>query len=309
VIGALLSIGLGFSQSEAAEVYALVVGVNECPEFRLADGSRPLPLRGAEADADLVSLVLQEQFGIPAERIQVLKGANATSLSLRRAFTELRGRIKPADTLVFHYSGHGTQVRDQKPLDERDGLDEALCLSDARGDGSRLVRDDDLALWLDDMRVSTVTIVLDCCHAGTGIKDGEDADVVPRFLPLASPHQGQPAEHQPWREVSNSAKSLDQRVTAWYACQPDQQAYERRSDSHPPPARAGQFTMAFWGGLRTGQADLNRDGAILVREAFEYVNKRLDETYSRQRANDAARQRPMLHSDSPQSIVLGLPYR
>lgn len=45
------------------EGYAVIVGVNECPEFRLPDGSRPRPLRGAEHDADAMANLLVEGFG------------------------------------------------------------------------------------------------------------------------------------------------------------------------------------------------------------------------------------------------------
>ena len=37
---------LNWSIGLRAEGYAVVVGVNECPKFRLPDGTRPRPLRG-----------------------------------------------------------------------------------------------------------------------------------------------------------------------------------------------------------------------------------------------------------------------
>jgi uncharacterized caspase-like protein len=45
------------------------------------------------------------------------------------------------DSLVFHFSGHGTQVDDQDD-DELDGKDEAICPLD--GDLNGYIRDDEI---------------------------------------------------------------------------------------------------------------------------------------------------------------------
>jgi metacaspase-1 len=65
-------------------------------------------------------------------------------------------------TVFFHYSGHGTQVKD-KDGDEMDGKDEALYSKNGH-----LITDDEinslLALYPKD---KTVFLVFDCCHSGT----------------------------------------------------------------------------------------------------------------------------------------------
>ena len=74
------------------EGFALIVGVNECPAFRLPDGSRPRPLQGAENDADALADLLIRQFGFAAKNVVVLKGAGATREKIKAAFVELAER-------------------------------------------------------------------------------------------------------------------------------------------------------------------------------------------------------------------------
>ena len=78
--GALLANGA----STQADSWALVVGVNEYPRVKLSDGSPPLPLRGADADADAITNMLIERFGFPKEHVQLLKGAAATRATRAR---------------------------------------------------------------------------------------------------------------------------------------------------------------------------------------------------------------------------------
>lgn len=64
--------------------------------------------------------------------------------------------------IFFHYSGHGTQVKDRDG-DERDGKDEAMCAVDG------LITDDDLhSFFLARLpKECDVFLLTDCCHSGT----------------------------------------------------------------------------------------------------------------------------------------------
>jgi uncharacterized caspase-like protein len=122
---------------------------------------------------------LIHQFGFDTRNVVVLKGPDATREKIRLAFASLAKRARPEDQFVFHYSGHGTQIADVRPFDEPDGRDEALCPWDANADGENLIRDDELGVWLDDLPARRITVILDCCHAGTGTRDaGDDPEVV-----------------------------------------------------------------------------------------------------------------------------------
>ncbi len=65
-------------------------------------------------------------------------------------------------TLFFHYSGHGTTVRDTN-ADETDGNDEAIYSK-----GDKLILDDQIAHVLSDLSEEKFLIFLaDCCHSGS----------------------------------------------------------------------------------------------------------------------------------------------
>ena len=75
--------------------------------------------------------------------------------------------MSKADQLYLHYSGHGSWQKDLNG-DEKDGRDETLVPLDYRTSG--MLTDDQLRglLTFMDPR-SKFTIVLDCCHSGTGM--------------------------------------------------------------------------------------------------------------------------------------------
>jgi hypothetical protein len=182
-----------------AEDYAAIVGVNDCPRFRLPDGSRPRPLRGAESDAEAFAAVLVRDYGFTPGNVRLLKGDQATRDAIRKALREQAKRVRSGDSLVFYFAGHGTQVPDRRPFDESDDLDEALCPFDADERGNGLVLDDDLGLWLDEVQEGQMTTILDCCHSGTATKAPDD-DLTPRFLP-GNRAGAKPAAESPWREL------------------------------------------------------------------------------------------------------------
>ncbi|MGD9724007.1 MAG: caspase domain-containing protein [Pirellulales bacterium] len=293
---------LAATACRAGERYALVIGVNECPQFHLEGGATARPLRGAESDADAVASALEKQFGFPAAHIELIKGPQATYEAMKAACERLRKKARRGDCVVLHYSGHGTQLPDRAPFDEAaDKLDEALCLANATDAGENLLIDDELGEWLDSIEASELTVILDCCHAGTGTKDTQD-DIVARYLPF--PGVGKARQPQtPWRELKGSTKGLFGRRTAFFACQPREQAYERRLQEEGTPARVGQFTHYLLLGLTSGQADADGNGKVSNAEALEFARTQLDNRFNRGREPDA-RQQPILDSDDPDAPAI-----
>jgi metacaspase-1 len=287
--------------------YAIVVGVNDCPAFRLPDGTRPRPLRGAVSDAEAVASLLTGRLGFAAENVLVLKETQATRAAIRGAFDRMKRRVGHRDHFVFHFAGHGTQLDDRPPYDEPDRLDEALCPSDANGRGENLILDDDLGLWLEEISARQVTVILDCCHAGTGVKDAVGGDdLADRFLPI--PRNGPPLSRpeQPWRELRGQTKGAGHRTASFFACRPEQRAYERRILERLPPVRAGQFSYYLLEGLRDRTADRNEDGRVSEQELLDYTRRRIDETFNSSRSGEADRQQPVLESDDPDAPALGV---
>lgn len=73
---------------------------------------------------------------------------------------------QPGDSLVFHYSGHGSQQRDYRG-EEADGYDETLCPLDFQKNG--MIVDNDINEALVRPLPSGVRLhaIIDACHSGT----------------------------------------------------------------------------------------------------------------------------------------------
>jgi len=73
---------------------------------------------------------------------------------------------QPGDVLFMHYSGHGSQVRDDTG-DEEDGKDETLCPVDYSSGG--MITDDELFQELVAPLPPGCRLIalMDCCHSGT----------------------------------------------------------------------------------------------------------------------------------------------
>lgn len=72
----------------------------------------------------------------------------------------------PGDVLVFHYSGHGSQMPSKK---EPDGFEEIICPIDLNWT-TKVITDEMLKQIFNRVPngVNT-TVILDCCHSGTGL--------------------------------------------------------------------------------------------------------------------------------------------
>ena len=170
--------------AQSGEKLALIVAIAEqgqAPEGALAYER----LNGPGADVVLVSAALQHH-GFASDNIVVLQDAQATKDGILAALEGLVERAGPGDVAVFHYSGHGHQVRDDNG-EEIDGYDEVLVpygapdYSEASDEvqrgyaGERHIRDDALGVLLDRLAArvgpeGSVAVFLDACFSGTGTR-------------------------------------------------------------------------------------------------------------------------------------------
>jgi hypothetical protein len=154
---------------------ALLVGINRYA----VPGS---DLKGCVNDARLMASTLATRYGFPPEGTTLLLDGEATGAAIRRELARLVDGASRGDSLVFHYSGHGSQLPDREG-DERDGKDEILCPHDM--DWDHPFTDDELGRYCDALpEGALLTVILDCCHSGTGLRDGDAAAAASaRFLP------------------------------------------------------------------------------------------------------------------------------
>jgi hypothetical protein len=161
---------------------ALLVGINRYPD-------PANELRGCVNDVLMMRDTLERRCGFDDPRgIRVLTDRHATTAAILEGLAWLLDGAAPGDSLVFHYSGHGSQVPDRNG-DESDGLDEILCPYDLQWEHP--LTDDDLATAVAPIpRGALLTVILDCCHSGTGLREPSrnGSGIRHRYLPhLAEP--------------------------------------------------------------------------------------------------------------------------
>lgn len=168
---------------------ALLVGVSDyCrdktgAECNRARGKYWWDLNSANDVDALERTLLSDRFGFKREDVKVLKtNAETTHKNLINTFKSfLIEQTSPGDIVYFHFSGHGTQVPDDRTMgenpkvgDEFDGADESIIPSDyiTREDGSNNIRDDELEQLLAGLSGRHVTVTVDSCYSGTITRGG-----------------------------------------------------------------------------------------------------------------------------------------
>jgi hypothetical protein len=213
-------------------VRALLVGID-----RYVDPSLTT-LRGCGNDVRAARDVLVDRLEIPHDDVLVLTDEDATRDAIVAAFRShliatgqrwvADGRPEPAPAFLFYFSGHGSQAKDLTGT-EPDGYDETIVPHDARGDGSADIRDYELGSWLDQLPGDNVTVVLDCCHSGSGTRDPVTEDLV-RAAP-ADERPLQPPRPADLGPTPGITLDVGGRHVLLAACAPHQSAFEhRRSD-------------------------------------------------------------------------------
>jgi hypothetical protein len=199
--------GLHYAQSLAqgsSRKIALLVGIN--------DYAAPVsPLRGCVTDVQLHRELLVHRFGFNPKDVLVITDGQATRQGILTAFEEhLIKQTKPGDTVVFHFSGHGSQVSDKPDCDSQvtkaspNCVNSTLVVQDSflpntSFDGGAVndITGHTLFLLMSALQTDNVTAILDCCHAGGGTRGNFLVRAIPRmggseqFLPSPAEKQYQ----------------------------------------------------------------------------------------------------------------------
>src|SRR5262245_30243391 len=118
--------GPGTSSTRPAKL-AVLVGINDYKYPNQISS-----LAGSLNDVEDMLQVLTTKFEFPRENILVLKNAQATHAGIIDAIrNQLIAKAKPGDIVVFHYSGHGSQMKDVSGK-KISGLDETIVPYDSR---------------------------------------------------------------------------------------------------------------------------------------------------------------------------------
>lgn len=168
-----------------AETYAFLMGINDYPDVLDKDGNpvidketgKPIDpdLRGAVNDVLEMRRILTGKFGVPEANVRMITDKACTEAGFVEGMKWLIGSAKPGDQIVFHFSGHGGQIKSET---EEDKKDEVIALAD-----DKLVPDDlfgELARTLANKGVH-VTFLFDSCHSGGMSREGHRT----KYLDLA----------------------------------------------------------------------------------------------------------------------------
>ncbi|XP_073016893.1 metacaspase-1-like [Primulina eburnea] len=129
-------------------------------------------LKGTINDAKCMKYLLINRFKFPESSILMLTEEEIdpykipTKHNIRMAMFWLVQGCQPGDSLVFHYSGHGSQMRNYTG-DEVDGFDETLCPLDFETYG--MIVDDEINATIVRPLPCGVKLhaIIDSCHSGT----------------------------------------------------------------------------------------------------------------------------------------------
>eukprot|EP00262_Sarcandra_glabra_P009976 TRINITY_DN24818_c0_g1_i1.p1 TRINITY_DN24818_c0_g1~~TRINITY_DN24818_c0_g1_i1.p1 ORF type:complete len:365 (+),score=35.67 TRINITY_DN24818_c0_g1_i1:173-1267(+) len=129
-------------------------------------------LKGCINDAKCMRYLLVNRFKFPESSIIMLTEEETdpfkvpTKHNLRMALYWLVQGCQPGDSLVFHYSGHGSRQRNHNG-DEVDGYDETLCPLDFETQG--MIVDDEINATIVKPLPRGVKLhaFIDACHSGT----------------------------------------------------------------------------------------------------------------------------------------------
>ncbi|XP_020586224.1 metacaspase-1 [Phalaenopsis equestris] len=129
-------------------------------------------LKGCINDANCMKYLLINRFHFPESSIIELTEEQTdpyripTKYNIRMALYWLVQGCQPGDSLVFHYSGHGSQQRNFNG-DEADGYDETICPLDFETQG--MIVDDEINATIVRPLPHGVRLhaIIDACHSGT----------------------------------------------------------------------------------------------------------------------------------------------
>jgi metacaspase-1 len=145
---------------------AMIVGINYF-------GTRS-KLNGCINDAKCMEYMLLHRFGFKQENILLMTDDHPdplrrpTRYNMFQGFTWLTMNLRKGDSLVFHYSGHGSQKRDRSG-EELDGMCETLCPMDFHQAGEILDYEMNKILINPLPQGVKLHAIIDACHSGSAL--------------------------------------------------------------------------------------------------------------------------------------------
>jgi hypothetical protein len=245
---------------------ALIVGINY-----VGTGHE---LRGCINDANNMKEFFTEQFGFSEIRMLIEKAA--TTRGILDGLKWLVTGVTPGDVIVFHYSGHGSQIRSTL---ESDKLDEIICPVDLNW-RDKVITDNELKQIFSTVPNGVnVTVILDCCHSGDGLDQEysyvpvsaetlttRDFDDGSRYLPMPD-NVAAEIEGMPLRTFITS-RDVNRSAMLIASCMPAQTAADAFIAGQFQGAGSFSLRRAYANGARTYQQLIESMTGYMVSSGF-----------------------------------------
>lgn len=230
-------------------IWALLIGIDEYKALR--------SLRGAVNDAESMRILLRDRYTVPEDHIRMLvnsQAKRATIVSTIQQYLLENPGIRYNDHILIYYSGHGSRMLD--PMQPTAGVyRESLAPYDARTQDICDIPDRTIAALLDQLAAAkgdNITLILDCCHAGSMSRGVEAADA-PAFRGVDPDDRIPPADLDAeilrvsqWASVERNATSQGWFLSPTHvmlgACRDVELAFERFA---PGVALSGSWYGAY----------------------------------------------------------------
>jgi hypothetical protein len=223
-------------------------------------------LNGCINDVQSIGNRLVSKFAFKPENIRILTDNTVIKPTRENMESYIKALVQGAtsgDTLVFHYSGHGSNIKDASG-EESDGRDEVLVPLDYLQKG--VIKDDWLFENLSLQIPQGVKLVcfMDCCHSGTMID--LRVNIKSQCKPKTKSQTYNPAE---WTDVFQITLDKNKQtlgtVISFSGCQDEQTS----ADAHLNGKYQGAFTASLLEFLDSGKTD------IKLRNILKEVNARM----------------------------------
>jgi len=275
---------------------ALLVGINDYKGIS--------DLRGCINDVTNMRNILKTYLGFRNEEIRMLTDSRATKANILFRLNWLVRGAKAGDFIVFHFSGHGSQIRDRDGDELADQMDELICPYDMNWDNG-FITDDDLNNIFSKLPQGVLLeVFLDSCHSGTGLRAlesdlGRPPELGPevqvqitsyrkdRFLPppadIIARVEGEEEELRPMARFTDIARDSTHHIL-WAGCRSDQTS----ADAYINGSYNGAFTYYLCRHIRDANNSISRSELVrrvrqsLVHARFSQVPQLETEVTARQ---------------------------
>jgi len=253
-------------------VWVVAIGINDYQDNRIGD------LKFAEADARGFAAYMRDDFGVPADHVELLCGPDADRQNVVSTLgTKLRSQAHPDDTVIIYYSGHGAPEQDPTSPDG-DSLEKYLlpCDADPSDLFTSAVSMEQIAGIFGRLRAERVVFLADTCYSGASggktLPSPQRAVLSAEFLERISRGKGRVII------TASGANELSR---------------EDIGLGH------GVFTHYLLEGLKgAADKDGDGDGYVTVQEAYSYVSRKVPSATKQQ-------QHPVLKGDIEGTLILG----